>query len=545
MKNTTKELFLTEYFKQLAALGPFCSKSSFDFLAEVFQLSSKEAAKLWSAAEQESVVDIVTLEDANRYKRILQLLAINDTTLPASEVNNTIFVKSNAITAMSEIGMCAERNVTSAQTLQNLHAHVLQGYTTAMYIWGTIQCEGNDALCVAKHFETGVADIEKAAHWGYIPAILTLLHYLNNKDRYPTHQINHTTKYYQKLLCAFALNSPYRDMLDVLNIKRDACDANAQLLLALIAQRKIKTELFDKSVANVVYGDTIDNIAKEKLLFDPDANAIKEIATLPTHLLRGIREANEAFFQSLPFVNRDAEKADLLNEINRMGDVFFEQRKPVCLCCQDPFALDAYKRGFENMESDGPKPQHVATIDIAELSDVDLLPNADNVFVTTCKNNSRNLYLLVLQGNISADKIRAVKNFLQYNKRAKFKLCQPAVTLDLSPIAVVCLCDKQNADKLSGAVNVGTISPLSAEERLLILKRRIQEVHRRYEDLPLHVNDSDIELLSRYPLDTALMALEKLYQRISGGAASAKDIAFYIAEAEKSHNGNRGYGFGG
>ena len=547
MNNNIKELFLTEYFKQVAAIGKFCDKTTFDLLAETFLLPREEAEVVWKAVGEGVVAEVVTLEDANRYKRILQLGALNNTSLPVSEENNNIIsIKSNAIAEMSSIDMCAERNATASQVLQRLHAHALQGYTSVMYIWGTIQCEGNDALCVERCFEKGVFNIEKAAHWGHIPAILTLLHYLNNKDKYPVSQIKHSAKYYSKLLCTFAVNTPYQDLLSVLNIKDSEHSSNARLLLELFAQRKIKTEIFDKSIAKVVYADTIGAAAKEKLLSDTDVNAITELAALPMHLLRGTFEPDRQFWSSLPFVNREAEREALLREINRMGDFFFEQTKPFCFCSQDRFVLDAYRQSFEKMEIDGPNPQHVVTIDVGELSDADIQPNAENVFVTNCKNNARNLYLLVLQGNVSASKISAVKNFLQSNKRAKFKLSRPSVTLDLSPIVSICFCDKQNADKLSDVVNIGVTASLSSEERQYILKQRIQDVHCRCDNMPLYVNDSDIGLLSRYPLDVALMALDKLYQDSANGTAKDKrDISFYIADAEKSHDRNRGYGFGG
>ncbi len=547
MNNSVKELFLMEYFKQVAVLGAFCNRAAFDLLAGAFLLSQEDTETLWKAVGQEPVVDVVTLEDANRYKRVLQLCAINGISLPVSKENdNIISIKSNAIAEMSEINMCAERNATVSKVLQNIHTHALQGYTSAMYIWGTIQCDGNDALCEEKCFEKGAFNIEKAAHWGYVPAILTLLHYLNNKDKYPVCYIKHSAKYYRKLLGAFVANSPYRELLSVLNIKPSECFSNARLLLELFAQRKATTEIFDQSIAKVVYGDTISATAKERLLLDADAKAISEMASLPMHLLRGICQVDEHVFSLLPFVNRDAEQDGLRREINRMGDFFFEQRKPFCLCCQDWFVLDIYKQGFASMETDSSKPQHVVTIDVGELSDADLQPNDGNVFVTNCKNDARNLYLLVLWGNISPGKIDAVKNFLQSSKRAKFKLNQPSVTLDLSSIVPMCFCDKQNADKLAGVVNIGMAAPLSTEERQYILKQRIQDVHRRCEAVPSCVTDSDVDLLSRYQLDIALMALDKMYQENSNGdAANLRDISFYIAEAEKSHKGHRGYGFGG
>ena len=198
------------------------------------------------------------------------------------------------------------------------------------------------------------------------------------------------------------------------------------------------------------------------------------------------------------------------------------------------------------MEIDNPKPQHVVTIDVGELSDEDLQQNADNIFVANCKNNAHNVYLFVLQGNVSSDKINAVKFFLKSNKRAKFKLNKPSVTLDLSPIVPLCFCDKQNANKLSGFVNTQMVATLSVEERKRILKQRIQDVNRRFKEVSRRVVDSDIDLLSRHPLDIALMALDKLYSEWSDNdEKDLKGIAFYIAEVEKYHNGNRGYGFGG
>ena len=547
MNNSLNELFLIEYFKQVAALGPFCGKKAFDFLAKVFLLPSETGDALWQAVEQETVADVVTLEDANRYKRILQLGSINGIPLNVSEQNiRMVSIKSSAIAEMSAIDMCAERNVTVSQVLQNLHSHASQCYVSAMYIWGTMQCDGNAALSVDKRFEKGVSDIEKAAHWGYIPAILTILYYLSNGDKYPVNQIGHSSEYYQKLLYTFAVNSPYCDLLSALNLKQSEQSQSAQLLLGLIAQRKIKAEIFDKSIAKVVYGDTIDIVAKEKLLSDADVKIISEMAILPMHLLRGTYEIGAGFFSSLPFINRDVEQKVLRGELNHLGDSFFEQRKPLCLCCEDKFVLDAYRQGFEKMEIDNPKPQHVVTIDVGELSDEDLQQNADNIFVANCKNNAHNVYLFVLQGNVSSDKINAVKFFLKSNKRAKFKLNKPSVTLDLSPIVPLCFCDKQNANKLSGFVNTQMVATLSVEERKRILKQRIQDVNRRFKEVSRRVVDSDIDLLSRHPLDIALMALDKLYSEWSDNdEKDLKGIAFYIAEVEKYHNGNRGYGFGG
>lgn len=542
-----KEMFLAEYFRHLAVLGTFCDKTVFNQLAKVFLLPQQDAEALWVEAGQETVVDVVTVEDANQYKRVLQFGTLNNLALPVSKENNDIIsIKSNAIAEMFNMGMCAERNSTVSQVLQCLHTHALQGYTSAMYIWGLMQCEGHATLCAEKCFEKGIGNIEKAAHWGYIPAILTMLYFLNNKDQYPANQMELSSKYYQKLLCTFVANSPYRELLSILNIKSSENIPNAQLLLELFAQKKIKSEIFDKSIAKVVYGDTIDVVTKEKLLSDADTKVLYEIAALPMHLLHGICETDAHIFTTLPFADRKAERNDLLGEIGRQGDFFFEQRKPLCICCQDRYVLDAYKRCFERMETDELKQQHVATIDVGELSYDDLQSTAGNVFVTNCKNNARNLYLLILRGNISAEKISAVKNFLQNNKRAKFKLSQPSVTLDLSPIVPLCFCDKQNADKLSGVVYTEMIAPLSVEERQRALKQRIQEIHNRHEKVLLCVNESDINLLSRYPLDIALVALDKLYQKcLRGVSTNEENISLYIEEAEKSNNENRGYGFGG
>lgn len=545
MNNSVKELFLTEYFRQVAVMRTLCDKEIFDFLAKIFVLSKSDSETLWAAVEQDIVTDIVTMEDANQYKRVLQFSTINGMPIPISdETKSIIAIKCLAIADIASIDMCAERNATSSQILQGLYTRASQGYICAMHNLGVMQCEGNEALCIECDFEKGFLNLEKAAHWGHIPSILTLIYFLCEPSS-PKRHIKHSLKYYRNLLYTFVNDTPYRDLLHVLNIKNQEPCSNAQLLLELFARRIIKKEIFNKIFAQVVYGDTIDIFTKKRLLSDSDEKYISELANIPMHLLRKTFEADSRIFSSLPFIDRDAEREWLRYEINRLGNNFFKQRKPLCLCCDDRFVLETYRQGFEKMKSKGCKLYHIVTIDIAELSEADLQPNADNVFVTSCKNNAQNLYLFVLQGNIPVSKINVVREFLQSNKRAKFKINQPSVTLDLSPIIPICFCDRQNADKLLGAVNIGMMAALSREERQLILRQKINDVNRRA-NVTLRIDDDGIELLSCHSLDVALMALDKLYREHSRNeVADIDDISFCLAEAEKSHYGNRSYGFGG
>ena len=186
---------------------------------------------------------------------------------------------------------------------------------------------------------------------------------------------------------------------------------------------------------------------------------------------------------------------------------------------------------------------HVERIEVSDLSECDFEPTKNNIFVRSCDEDSFNIYLLFFRGEVGDREFDLARNFLQSDKRSKFRLNHPGITLDLSAVLPICLADGENAKKLRPYCDVIRISEPAEEEKQSFLRRILAEKASVYGISSLTAEEKLAEKLTRYPVDEIETICDTAIRehRMQTLTLTEETVRPYM----KSAGAKRAYGFGG
>lgn len=538
MFDIVSETFIKEYFFLRAVLADYADKRAlFNMLVELFYISQPQAEALFELSENKAVADLKTQEDCKRYNRVKQYHAMCGNPVDETEVEWIIDVKSNAITFAAEKNLCADNSSTRTHIYETLLAEANFGKVAAMRVLGLLQCEG---VCFDKQYDAGLKYLRRAAQWGDIVSLLAMIKYSKDDEVTLTKQLSRLseavrgTQYEGLLASALTAN----------NVAEIKPSEELALLKRAFSVKRAKTDIYEPLCARLVYSTTISLKDREKSLFSETKGMLSEVCDLPLKLTSGTISLNTQSIENLP-LHRESEQDRLLTALYNVDLRTLESYRPICLSVGNSYLLEMYANAIVNMKQTD--TTNFDRIEVADLHSYEFEPSNNNVFVRCCVDEVDNILVFVLRGEIDSHTLQHVKNFLKTGKRRQFHLNNPRVTLDLSSVLPICVCDSANAQKLSELVDVVEIADIKAEEKRDILLAMTEQKSKSYFAFNVQLDDDVVNTLCSCALDTA----DKVLDRIFSERRPDKSFNCVTAEVLQPYlklikgNNDRPYGFGG
>ena len=539
-----EETLLREYFLHSAVLGEFTpTKQLFSRLAKAFDVSTKRANELFKLSEQDAVAEIATDADANRYKRIAQLL--HETAKPVlydAQTDALITVKSEALSVAAKAEMCVNCKTTQGKVYQILLERASVGSIDALRVLGFLQLNG---FFVEQNRAAGIDNLEKASQWGDVMSMFLLI------------RSGISIGYVNRNFYAATQNTPYSILLRIAKLESTdevaRADTEMTLLNKLFNSKLVNRNVYSPSHAHVLYATGISREDKEKILLSENKQLLSDVVNLPIYAPDTELRCNVEGIRSMP-LHRDNEQRQIIAALQNLDLRSWSNYKPLCLVADSVYLQKIYAKAIANCF----RGEMVDWIFLRELQERDFEPTSNNVFVRNCKcvsdigrvvkqkNDTQNVFLLFLNGDLSDTVLKHVKDFLSIYWRRQVRLSHPVVTLNFSYALPICICDAANAKKLNGLVDTVPIAEVDSDETSRVIAEMLKDKASLYFSGSVEVTDK--ELLSNVSLEAAEEIITTAFrtQRVNfkGGTNVAFAIKPFVDSYEQRHTERR-YGFGG
>lgn len=494
--NYIKQLFLKQYFRIGAALGAFFDgKRVFDCLSDVYMIDADEAGKLFELVNGDGVREIDSTVTYHRFLRLLQYARENAAGLPVTAAEaEVINLKGQVIREAEEAKLVAAKDAAETTVYDMLESAAGCGNINAMCILGALLCAG---IFVSASAERGLTYLRRASRWNSLDGALFALRFDEAcRDEHCD------------LLYSIA-GGPYADAVGLARAKYGIKRASqfvpeSDLLESAIGLGKYKADTYVPTGARLIYGRLLSKADRRKILMSDNRELINEADDLPLKLAYREIEFFEDALSALP-VKRDGEQAKIIQGAYN-GDLrTAREYKPMCLCSESEFVLGMYAGALMRM-FDG---ANVKRIDVAEITEDDLAPTKNNIFLRLCNEDNDNVYLLVFHGHIREYFMAAATNFLVSERRRNMRLSVPGVSVDLGAILPVCLCDKANARELKKFCDIIELANVTAAERPNVIDSLLVQKAKAYAVKSVKLDEGAKSELISCETDVAERALDR------------------------------------
>ena len=535
MLDVKTESFLFDFFLYNTVLGDYTDRQKvFNCLVGLWDLKKNEAKKLFLISESENVRDISTENQYMRYRRIKQyneLIGSKGVCTGTEEENAMIAIKGDAIKIMTQYAMQSTSETTQAVMYKTLLRNAQSGNIIALRILGILQCEG---VIGKKDLKAGLENLDKAARWGDITSILAVLKYQSHDRKRALEMLKSSTK-----------DSIYEYLLDVAEDKYGvkASNFNEEILLLRKAfdAKKAKADIYNAMYARLVFSPVISIKDKEKILFSERKDLLSEACDLPLHLIEDSISINHSTFDKIK-IQRKEELENIKTSLENSDLRTTNSYHPLCLCSDSSYVLDEYISAMVNALEGA----NIERYDVSDLREYDFEPTKNNVFLRSLSEKKPNVLLLVYKGEISERAIDLTKSIIRTSMRAKFRLTQPTVTMNLSSVLPICICDKHNAKSLQGIVEMIHLAPLNTSEKDVLLRDIVVDKARNYNMQVTSIEENALKTLECLSMENA----EKLLDRVMREKRTSVRELNLTSELIKPYikkmgYGTNNYGFGG
>lgn len=532
MFNTITNLFLHTYFMFESVAGKLVGNSRllFDKLYSAFLLPETEREKLFAATQAEVVREIETYGNYAQICRIQKLSAHTDLDGIPVELREIIAVKGSALKTLKQNGHDKQVDETETSVCNFLNDTANEGLVSSLYILGFLQCEG---MFISKNEKLGRKNLNKAAVWNSVEGILLALAYdesnrQKNLDRLYT------------ITCGTIYDGISNSAQKAYLLREAKLAPENKLLKKAFGAAILKSDVYVSQYARFIFSDVLSFKDKERALFSGHREVVSETADLPLKLHCESLAFAPAAIRELP-LKREVEQDKICNIISYADMRSDPAFRPLCVHCDSNYLLDLHVAAIGKAFPSA----HIERIDVADLVEYDFEPTKNNVFVRSCDEDKQNVFIITCKGELRVGALNAVKNFLQSDKRKKFRLQHPGVEIDLSAVLPVCFCDKQNVAALKPYCDVVTIAAVNATEKYRLVSYVLHEKSTLYNVADLQMDAEAKDALMSYSIDNVERVLDRTLRYNRG-----LNCATLTAELLKEFSGGDScatnkYGFGG
>lgn len=452
MINANQEIFLSEYFFFKVVCGKHLpSGELFDALCGVFTILDIERAPLKISAENATAESITTYAEYLQHCRVQLYSQITGLTRAIDRDGEEIVrLKGNTFILANSLNLIAPPDEPKSSLLARLSDAVADGCVAAMRVTGILRASG---ILLEKNERTALKNLIRAANWNDAVSLAALAYFA------PENRARHMAR-----LKAVTKNTPAYSIYVAAETKYGISE-NADIFSVKLLQRAfltgiVKRDRYSPEHARILTGTALDIRDRERILLSGNDALLAAAGRLPLGLsLNGVRTDETGTLDSLP-LKRDGEIKSIISAIENSDIRALPSYRPLCLCCDSEYVLDMYARAISSC-GDGVCTERT---DVAALSTYDLQPTAGNIFVRGIAEKKDNRHLLFFRGEIPQENTAMATEFLKSERRSKFHLSDPSVTLDLSAVLPICFTDRRNLNRLSPYCDVISLSPVTPTE---------------------------------------------------------------------------------
>lgn len=526
------ETMLAEYFTVRALFGEFLTEKErlFKALSRIYFVDEKEAERLYALAESSEAREVRSEQSYYRYLRVKEYAEMEG--MPpmfGEELDELVGIKGGAFVRLEGLEILTGAVSSRSEACRKLTQGASVGIVLCLRALGVLQCEG---ILFDRDEAAGRENLSKAARWNSAEGLFAALYY--DKD--------HTAEYLGSLVYnlkkaahpeAIAAAEAVYGVAPV--SEPEAC----VLLEKAFGTGLLKRELYVGKYARILFTEVLGKHDKEQVLFSGNKELLAEAGDLPLKLSadKPVPLAQDALSR-MP-LGRTEEQEKIVKALQNADLRAHPGYRPLCLSAESDALLELY----ENALKEALAGAHIETLEISDLTEYDLEPTKNNIYVRSCNEDRANVYFLFFREEISEREYDLAKNFLLSERRAKFRLNRPGVSLDLGAVLPVVFCDKENARILRQYCEVIRLAPISRTEKAAYIRGVLRMKGEEYGVKEISIEDAAVDRLALCSPENIREILDRAVRDNRGEQAVIDETA--LKAYLRTPGGHTSFGFGG
>lgn len=486
MKDYIKTKFLSHYFLTCVAIPEEVDRGNVFFtLAKMYAID--EAESLFAACECKTVKEINSVAAYNMHERMKKIPSLKrDLDKLSTDTQLAVTVKGQTLLTVEELKLKSPNRLTSNEIIAHLAECANEGVIAAMVVYGFALYEGQG---VPKNKAGGLRYLQKAVRWNSTEAAIMCMFYDSKNAK------KYTDVLASSAICPFTEDMRLLSKPFGVNPEKDKI---AALLEKAFARGLAKREKYEHPLARILYCTGLSYADKQNVILSCNREYINAVTNFPLNLPS---IPPRTFSLTMP-IGRSEECSKVAKAFNSIHLASDEKYRPILLSAKEEFVADAYISSIKSAFKDF----NIVLVDVARIESGLFENGAQNLVVKGLNEKKPNIVLFRIYGEVTNDKIKVVEIFLSAAERKAFKVAI-GLTLDLSNILTVAICDKQNAEHFKRKCRVIELETVSAEERKSVLLSAIDDYSQRL-GIEITMDDGICDKFGSVNIDNIINAID-------------------------------------
>ncbi len=401
-----------------------------------------------------------------------------------------------------------------------------RGYVFAIGLYGFMLCEG---LCVAADREEGRRILDRAARWNCVDAALLAMHYFPEK-----------AKCYADMLAACLEETPNYGAVGEVAAKYGVTpspDEQSRLLAKVFRRGEANPAQCNFRIARILKCRALGQADKKTVLLSGSAEYIAAVAALPLNI--GDFRETSVKVPELPF-EREEEMRAVRIALSNCAISSSALYRPLCVCSDEHYVLSACMDVIRGAFASA----NVAEINASSFGASAFAARRDNVVLRSLRERERNVAVFVFEGETECGKSEGALGFIVPERRRAYKL-EEGISLDLSDLFVVVLCDRHNLPAFAECCNVVIFGELTFGEKRNIVRAAIDRNAALFGLRSVQIDEDALSSCCGMDIDLAVGAIGRIFQTFERGTdetITAQRLSKALSANARSH---AMLGFGG
>lgn len=469
MRNTVQYLIeplLTQFFLIDAICEGFLTEKQretiFRELASVFCVPMNDLTQRYYDTANSGVYKKIT--DYASYERLCRTIEFAQTSgqdVDLTPIDRVILAQKRESMQIKTELFRQSRNLTTDIIAETLLTTAMDGNVDAMVTLSFLEYHG---ICICADAENARKRLALCAKWNHLFGNLMGIAYdETNKTRY------------FNTLFTILRSSNQREVFSYIRQFRDYTreplkDPVARIIEKAFALGVIKRNAYDRIFAKVAFSRLISTEDKEKLLLNKKKDAIVSLTEIPFDVDRSKKLTFDKGTASRIPLQRQAELNKIFCSLSPALNGRAELYRTLLVAGSDDYISEMYVTALKNGFLGGGE---VIELDAGMLTERDFVGGKENFLLRGLSEtkDSHTVFLLKNCDEMGKPELEELMKLLSHDYRRKFKLLDPAVSLDLSDVLIV-LFANGNGDavrKLSEECDVVATDRISEAEKRTVI----------------------------------------------------------------------------
>ncbi len=416
-------------------------------LANVFCLPhNDELEEYYQQSCEEHFREITDITSYERFSRMVEFAFKSGQDIDFTDVDRMIMVQKREAMQIRKNIFKDEKNLTLEGVFSTLLTTAVNGNIDAMATLSFMEYHG---VCVCQDKYAALKRMRACAKWNNLFGNLMGIRY----------DVENNGLYYQILRTVLKTSGQKKALAHICNTYSHGEDIEtnpvAKIIEKAFALEIIERSIYNKSFAKIAFSSLVTNEDKEKLLLIRQEGAIDALTDIPFDVdWSGCHEFDTGSISEVVLA-RESETQEILQNVTITTSCPACARTPLMIVSCDDYIMQMYRK----MIASGFGKESVVEIDATTLTDADLVPSRENVFLRGLARtkSAHTVFVISHCEDLENDKLDSIINMLDYEHRKSFKMFHPNVTLDLSEIVFVLLGNEKNSATLRLSKSCDTV----------------------------------------------------------------------------------------